>query len=353
MDLADRPPRAAPPARTTDGEAAALAEVARRYATAITPALADLIDPADPADPIARQFLPDPRELAETPNERADPIGDAAHSPLPGLIHRYADRVLLTLHHACPVYCRFCFRRTRVGPGGAALDAAGLDAALAYIEGHPEIWEVILSGGDPLLVSPRRLDHVLGRLDAIAHVGVVRLHSRVPVADPGRVTAGLVAALRRADTAVWMSVHTNHPRELTDAAAAALARLVDAGVPVVSQTVLLRGVNDDPAVLEALFRRLVRLRVKPYYLHHPDAAPGTAHFRLSLGEGQAIAGALRGRLSGLCQPTYVLDIPGGHGKVPVGPCYARPDRGGTGWTVADPAGGLHDYRDDIGTPQRD
>ncbi|MCA8932455.1 MAG: lysine-2,3-aminomutase-like protein, partial [Rhodospirillaceae bacterium] len=330
MDLSDRKTRAVPTGRSDAGDAAALAEVARRYATAITPAMAELIDPADPDDPIARQFLPDVRELNEAPGERSDPIGDVAHSPLPGLIHRYADRVLLTLHHACPVYCRFCFRRTRVGPGGAALDAAGLEAALAYIDGHPEIWEVILSGGDPLLISPRRLDRVLGRLDAIGHVGVVRLHSRVPVADPSRVTPDLAATLRRADTAVWMSVHTNHPRELTEDAAAAIARLVDAGVPVVSQTVLLRGVNDDPAILEALFRRLVRLRVKPYYLHHPDAAPGTAHFRLSLAEGQAIAGALRGRVSGLCQPTYVLDIPGGHGKVPVGPCHARPDP--NGWT---------------------
>ncbi|MCA8934498.1 MAG: lysine 2,3-aminomutase, partial [Rhodospirillaceae bacterium] len=211
----------------------------------------------------------------------------------------------------------------------------------------------ILSGGDPLLISPRRLDRVLGRLDAIGHVGVVRLHSRVPVADPGRVSPDLAATLRRADTAVWMSVHTNHPRELTQHAAAAIARLVDAGVPVVSQTVLLRGVNDDPAVLEALFRRLVRLRVKPYYLHHPDAAPGTAHFRLSLAEGQAIAGALRGRVSGLCQPTYVLDIPGGHGKVPVGPCHARRDPEGAGWTIADPAGGLHSYPDDAGPSECD
>ena len=321
----------------------ALAAVAARYAVAITPAMEALIDPTDPADPIAAQFQPDPRELIDAPAERGDPIGDDAHSPVPGIVHRYPDRVLLKLLSVCPVYCRFCFRRARVGPAGPSLDAAAQTAAIDYIDRHPQIWEVILSGGDPLLLSPRRLGEALRRLDAIGHVGVVRLHSRVPVADPARLRPAVVDALRLRNTATWVSVHTNHPRELTDDAAAALARLVDAGIPVVSQTVLLHGVNDDPAVLEALFRGLVRLRVKPYYLHHPDLAPGTGHFRLSLSEGQAITAALRGRLSGLCQPAYVLDLPGGHGKVPVGACHARRTDDGTGWAVTDATGRVHAY----------
>ena len=319
-----------------------LAAVAQRYATAITPDMAALIDPADPADPIAAQFRPDMRELMESPEERVDPIGDAAHSPVPGVVHRYPDRVLLTLLHACPVYCRFCFRKARVGPGGDALTGAGLDTALAYIANHKDIWEVILSGGDPMLLAPRRLAVVFDRLDRLDHVGVVRLHTRVPVVDPGRVTADLVAALRLSNTATWVSVHTNHPRELTAAAAAALNRLVDAGIPLVSQTVLLRGINDCPDTLETLFRRLVRLRVKPYYLHHPDAAPGTGHFRLPLADGQAIAAALRGRVSGLCQPTYVLDIPGGHGKVPAGRCYIETNQKTGTVAVTDPRGCVHD-----------
>ena len=304
--------------------------------------MASLIDPADPDDPIARQFFPHAAELDNRPEESADPIGDDAHSPVKGIVHRYPDRVLLKLLHACPVYCRFCFRRERVGPGGEALNPAEQDAALAYIAAHPEVWEVILTGGDPMMLSPRRLRATIGRLDATDHVGVVRLHSRVPIADPGRVTDDLVSALATAHTAVWVSVHANHPRELTADADRAIGRLVDAGIPLVSQTVLLRGVNDDPAVLEALFRGLVRRRVKPYYLHHPDAAPGTAHFRLPLARGQAIAGALRGRVSGLCQPAYVLDLPGGHGKVPVAQCRAHLADDGH-WRIEDWQGRRHAY----------
>jgi lysine 2,3-aminomutase len=320
----------------------AIAAVAERYAVAVTPDMADLIDPADPADPIARQFVPDAAELETTPDEIADPIGDGAHEVLPGLVHRYPDRVLLKLLHACPVYCRFCFRREMVGPGGDALSAGEIDAAIAYIAARPAIFETILSGGDPLMLSPRRLGEVVGRLDAIPHLGVIRLHSRVPVVEPGRVTPDLVAALACTDTAPWLAVHVNHARELTPAAVACLRRLAAGGVSLVSQTVLLRGVNDDPAVLEALFRALLRAGVKPYYLHHGDLAPGTARFRTGIEEGQAILRALRGRLSGLGQPTYVLDIPGGWGKVPIGPCHLD-GSDATGWSVTDPQGRLHRY----------
>jgi len=287
----------------------------------VTPAMADLVDPTDPADPIARQFVPDAAELNTRPEELADPIGDAAHSPIPGIVHRYPDRVLLKLLHACPVYCRFCFRREMVGPGGEAMSEAELEAAVAYIRARPQIWEAILTGGDPLMLAPRRLADVVARLDAVPHLGVIRLHSRVPVVEPERITAELVAALRASDSAVWLAIHSNHPRELTPAARDAIRRLADAGIALVSQTVLLRGVNDDAATLEALFRALVQARVKPYYLHHPDLARGTGHFRLTIAEGQALMRALRGRVSGLCQPTYVLDIPGGHGKAPIGPTY--------------------------------
>jgi lysine 2,3-aminomutase len=319
---------------------ATLERVAARYAVAITPDMARLIDRADPADPIARQFIPDAGELQHLPEERADPLGEERLSPVPGVVHRYPDRVLLKVTHVCPVYCRFCFRRETVGPGGPqALSDAALDAALGYIARDPGIWEVILTGGDPLMLSPRRVAQVTRRLSAIETVGVLRWHTRVPAADPARVTDGLAAALRSPAKAVFVAVHADHPRELTPAVRAACARLIDAGIVLVSQSVLLRGVNDDAGTLAALMRAFVEMRVKPYYLHHPDLAPGTARFRLTIAEGQALMRALRGRLSGLAQPTYVLDIPGGHGKVPVGPGYLQDNSG----RVADPGGTLHGY----------
>ena len=314
------------------------AKVAARYAVALTPAMAALIDPADSADPIARQFLPDLRELDAAPGERADPIGDAAHSPCEGIVHRYPDRVLLKLVHVCAVYCRFCFRRETVGPGQPnALAPEVLAAALAYIAARPAIWEVILTGGDPLTAAPRRLAAVAAGLAAIAHVRILRVHTRVPIVAPERVTAALVAALRASGKTVYVAIHANHPRELTPDAVAACARLTDAGFSLVSQTVLLRGVNDDVATLAALMRAFVEARIKPYYLHHPDLAPGTAHVRLSVEEGRALIGALRGTLSGLCQPAYVLDIPGGHGKAPLGPDAWRDG------TVTDYRGIPHTY----------
>jgi lysine 2,3-aminomutase len=324
---------------------AALEAVAARYAVAITPTVAALIDAADPADPIARQFVPDARELVAAPGERADPIGDEAHSPVEGLVHRYPDRVLLKLVHVCPVYCRFCFRREMVGPSGdGALSGEALANALAYIAERPAIWEVILTGGDPFMLSPRRAGEVTRAIAAIPHVKVLRWHTRVPVAEPERVTAELVAALAFEGATTWVAVHVNHARELSEAARCAIARLVDAGIPVVSQSVLLMGVNDDAATLEALLRALVEVRVKPYYLHHADLAPGTGHFRTTLEQGQALMRDLRGRVSGLCQPTYVLDIPGGHGKVPAGPGYVEAGAcPGCGHTIIDPGGARHAY----------
>jgi lysine 2,3-aminomutase len=262
------------------------------------------------------------------------------------IVHRYPDRVLLKPLHACPVYCRFCFRREQVGPDGEVLTAAELEAALAYIRARPQIWEVIVTGGDPFLLSPRRLAAIVRELDEIQHVRVIRFHTRVPVADPARVTVRLVAALA-AEKAVYVAIHANHPRELTPEFRAACRRLGKAGVPLLGQTVLLRGVNDDAAVLETLFRGLVAARVKPYYLHHPDLARGTGHFRVDLREGQALMRRLRGRVSGLCQPSYVLDLPGGLGKVPVGPCYAESREGS--WAVEDFEGGRHRYPPEDGS----
>ena len=300
----------------------ALEAVAARYAVAVTPALAALIDRDDPRDPIARQFVPDAAELDRQPQELADPIGDDAHAPVEGIVHRYPDRVLLKLTHVCAVYCRFCFRREMVGPDKPnALSAEALTRALGYIRGDANIWEVILTGGDPLVLSARRLRAVMNELATIDHVKVVRIHTRVPVADPARITPELVRAMKAKGKATWVAVHVNHPRELTDAARAGLARMADAGIPLVSQTVLLRDVNDTPEVLAALMRALVECRIKPYYLHHGDLAPGTGHLRTDLATGQALMRGLHGRVSGLCQPAYVLDIPGGHGKAPVGPIY--------------------------------
>jgi len=328
-----------------------LEAVAARYAVAVTADMAELIDADDPADPIARQFVPRAEEIASRPDERADPIGDAAHSPLPGLVHRYPDRVLLKALHVCPVYCRFCFRREMVGPGGhGLLTDAELAAAYAYIAGHPEIWEVVLTGGDPFALSPRRLGAIADALSGIAHVKVLRVHTRVPVVEPARVDVELVAALKRFSGAPFVALHANHPREFTDAARAACDRLIDAGIPMVSQSVLLRGVNDDPETLTALMRGFVENRIKPYYLHHGDLAPGTSHLRTTLQEGQALMRAMRGRLSGLAQPLYVLDIPGGHGKVPVGPVYL--DETKDRFRVTDPAGIDHAYPPEAPAAQR-
>ena len=317
---------------------AALKSVASRYAVAITPAVVDLIDGADPRDPIALQFVPDERELETHAEESADPIGDAVHSPVPGLVHRYPDRVLLKVVNACAVYCRFCFRREMVGPGRGALTGKALAAALDYIARAPKIWEVILTGGDPLVLPPRRLKDLVMRLAAIDHVKVIRLHTRIPVVAPERVTPALLRALRTGK-ATYIVLHANHPRELTEEARAACARVVDAGIPMLSQSVLLRGVNDDVETLGALMRALVECRIKPYYLHHADLAPGTAHLRTSIVEGQVLMRALRGRYSGLCQPQYVLDIPGGHGKSPIGPTYLSAD----GSQITDFKGARHVY----------
>lgn len=320
-----------------------LEDVAARYAVGISSAMAALIDRDDPDDPIARQFLPDAAELLRTPEERDDPIGDLTHSPVEGIVHRYPDRVLLKAVHVCPVYCRFCFRREMVGPQGlGTLSGEALVGAIDYIATHTEIWEVILTGGDPLVLSPRRLGEIMARLSAIPHVKVVRFHTRVPAVEPERIDDELIGALKLSGKAVYVALHANHPRELMPAALAAIGRLVDAGIVMLSQTVLLKGINDNAEVLAELMRGFVAARIKPYYLHHPDLAPGTGHFRLTIAEGQALVAGLRGRVSGLCQPTYILDIPGGHGKAVIGVSGIR-DLGDGCYGVTDFRGQEHAY----------
>jgi len=319
----------------------AIERVAARYAVAITPAIVALIESRD--DPIARQFVPDIRELETTPGEDADPIGDKRHSPVEGLVHRYRDRVLLKIVHVCPVYCRFCFRREMVGPGREpGLSPNEVDAAIAYLEAHTEISEVILTGGDPFVLTARRAADLTQRLAAIPHVKVLRWHTRVPVVDPDRVTPDFVTALKSNDAATYVALHANHAREFTPTAREACARIVDAGIPMLSQTVLLKGINDDAGTLADLMRTFVENRIKPYYLHHADMAPGTSHFRTTIEHGQNLMRELRRRVSGIALPSYVLDIPGGHAKANLETCDIERAANGA-LRVRDDEGAWHDY----------
>ena len=323
---------------------AELGKVVERYALAITPAMDALIDADDANDPIALQFVPDARELHALAHESADPIGDKTHSPVEGIVHRYADRVLLKVVHVCPVYCRFCFRREMVGPDREpGLSAQGLDRAIRYIAAHGEISEVILTGGDPFVLTARRAAELTERIAAIEHVKVLRWHTRVPVVDPERVTAEFVSALKASGAATYVALHANHAREFTPAAVAAIARIVEAGVPMLSQSVLLKGVNDSVDALAALMRAFVENRIKPYYLHHADLALGTAHFRTTIEEGQALMRELRRRVSGIALPAYVLDIPGGHAKANLELCDI--ERSAEATRVRDDEGQWHPYQE--------
>jgi lysine 2,3-aminomutase len=293
---------------------AGLEAVARRYAIAIPPALQALITASD--DAIGLQFIPSGAELFTAPHESADPVADEALSPVKGIVHRYPDRALLKPLLACPVYCRFCFRREQVGPDGGVLNEAELAAAYAYIAAHPEIREVILTGGDPLILSPRRLAAILAALAAIPHVELLRIHTRAPVADPALVSDEMAEVLD-IPTPLFIALHANHARELTPDVVAALKKLQRRGIPIIGQTVLLAGVNDSEAALADLFRAMLRARVKPYYLHQLDAAPGTSRFHVPRERGREILRNLRGSISGTALPTYIFDRPGGLGKVPL------------------------------------
>jgi lysine 2,3-aminomutase len=292
----------------------ALNAVAARYAVAVPPALRALI--ASPQDPIGLQFIPSPAELITAPHENPDPIADEKLSPVKGVVHRYPDRALLKPTLACPVYCRFCFRREQVGPDGGLLTNAELEAAYAYIAAHPQIREVILTGGDPLILSPRRLTQILQSLSQIPHIELLRIHTRVPIADPSLITDDVADALD-IPTPLFIALHANHATELTPQVTTALRKLQLRGIPIIGQTVLLAGVNDSEPALADLFRAMLRARIKPYYLHQLDAAPGTARFHVPPERGRAILANLRGQISGHALPTYIQDPPDGSGKVPV------------------------------------
>ncbi len=333
-----------------EGQRGTLEAVAQRYAIAVPPHLRQqILLEATPNGPLARQFVPDARELQARPDEVADPIGDNAHSPVKGIVHRYRNRVLLKIVRVCPVYCRFCFRREMLGPSGETmLTETEVVNALAYVARHPEIEEVIITGGDPLVLSPRRIENLTQALSNIGHVTKLRWHSRVPIAAPERVTRDLVSAISATDRQVRVAIHTNHAHELTRDARRACQQLKDAGFELLSQSVLLRGVNDDVDIITGLFEAFKDLSIRPYYLHQLDLAPGTHHFRVSIQEGQALLNVVRQRAPNLPQPDYILDIPGGFGKVPLADSHVRlvdRDQDGDIYRVRDPLGSVHIYRD--------
>ena len=332
-------------------DASMLTEIEKNFSIAISPQMVNLIDKNIVNDPIAKQFVPSKNELNYTPAESLDPIGDDLHTQTKGIIHRYPDRCLLKPINVCAVYCRFCFRRDHVGPGNHALTKEELNRAFEYIKSHKEIWEIILTGGDPLFMKETSLQTIITQLDAIEHVKVIRFHTRVPVVDPTRVTDKLVEVLKNSNKTVYVVLHANHPKEFNKLSEDAIAKLVDSGIPMLSQSVLLAGINDDIDTLSQLMRCFIINRVKPYYLHHGDLAKGTSHFRTTIDKGQNLMQQLRGNFSGICQPTYVLDIPGGFGKVPINHNYlCKVDdvqQSKNHYQVEDYRGNLHNYHDYI------
>lgn len=320
----------------------ALQAVARCYAIGVTSHVATQIRD-NPDSAIAKQYMPDARELVIAPGERIDPIGDDAHTPVKGIVHRYPDRVLFKVTSACAVYCRFCFRKEKVGKASESLSKAEMDTALTYIRTHAEIFEVILSGGDPLVLPLAKLKQILDDICANPHVQVVRFHTRLPVVDPDLFTPDYCATLGAFEKPVYLVLHTNHADELAAPnVQKALQNLRRAGVILLSQSVILKGINDNAAALETLLRTLVAHGVKPYYLHHPDMATGTSHLRITIAEGQNLMRALRGKLTGIAWPTYVLDVPGGHGKMPIDLGYMQKIENGF-YKFEDYQGGYHIY----------
>jgi lysine 2,3-aminomutase len=317
-------------ALTPEERSGTLRALAGGFPLSITPYYASLMDAQDARCPIRRQCVPQALEAREVPGDLRDPLGEEANEVAPHLVQRYPDRALLIATDRCSVYCRFCTRSRMVGHGGGARALSALEPAFAYLRAHPEVQEVIVSGGDPLVMRSERVAALLEALARIESIGDVRVASRTPVTLPQRITPELCRALR-AHPAVWLMTHFNHPRELTPEAMRACALLVDHGIPVMNHTVLLRGVNDDAQLLEQLFRGLVRARVRPYYLLQADPVRGTGHLRTPLAVGLSIMEALQGRLSGIALPRFIVDTPNGRGKVPIGPNYVV--AGGEGVTT--------------------
>lgn len=319
-----------------------LAPVIAQYDVGISAEMLGQIHAAN--DPIGLQFIPSVDELDIQNDEYDDPTGDDPHSPVRGIVHRYPDRVLFKVSSVCAVYCRYCFRREKIGVGSDHLRPDDFEAALDYIAEHPEIWEVILTGGDPFTLSGEKLKRIVDRLNGLEHVKVLRIHSRIPIASPYLITDTILSVLKLSLQSVQVVLHVNHADEMTDKAALVLKALRKAGCSLSSQSVLLRGVNDRSEVLEALFRTLIEHNVQPYYLHHLDRAKGTSRFRVSLEAGQALMQDLQGRVSGICLPRYMLDLPGGYGKVPINPSSVRRVEEGR-YEVTDYRGGVHIYEE--------
>ncbi len=291
-----------------------------RFRVDITPYFASLLDPNDPNCPLRRQVIPTVRELNAVEGEQRDSLAEEAHSPVPGLVHRYPDRVLMLVTTQCASYCRYCTRSRIVGDPSAQFSRTDYDAQLNYLERTPTVRDVLLSGGDPLVLPPTVLENLLRRLRAIPHIEIIRIGTRVPVFLPQRIDDALVGMLRQFHP-LWMNIHFNHAREMASEVAAACAKLADAGIPLGAQAVLLAGVNDSPATVRDLVHVLVKNRVRPYYLYQCDLVQGAGHFRTPVSKGIEIMESLRGHTSGYAVPTYVVDAPGGGGKIPVTPNY--------------------------------
>lgn len=308
------------PTLTPEERAGALLAGESKLAMAITPYFFNLIDPADENCPVRRQIIPRIEETTTASWEMLDPVGEDSHSPVPGLVHRYPDRVLFLVTDRCAAYCRYCTRSRLVSNASGYDFHPEFDRQIAYIAEHPEIRDVLLSGGDPLLFNDEKLEYLLSRLRAIPHVEFLRIGTRIPVFLPQRITPELCSMLKQFHP-LFMSVHVNHPRELTTEVREALGRLSDAGIPLGNQSVLLKGVNDDPVTMKALVQKLLMCRVKPYYVYQCDLIAGSAHLRSSVAKGLEIMDSLRGHTTGYAVPQYVIDAPGGGGKVPINPGY--------------------------------
>ncbi len=328
----------------TPSEEAAATKRDGRFIMGIPPYWAALMDPDDPTCPIRRQAVPLEDEYYTSPNDLVDPLAEDSHMPVPGLVHRYPDRVLLLVVEICSMYCRFCTRSRVVGTSAGFSRGANIDAAIEYIRSQRKIRDVLISGGDPLTLSDERLDEILTKLKAIPHVEFVRIGTRNPVTLPYRVTESLCAVLRK-HKPVWMSVHFNHPKEVTPAVKKACGMLADSGVPLGSQTVLLKGINDRPTIMKKLFHELLKSRVRPYYVYQCDPVRGTSHFRTSVSAGVQIIEKLRGHTTGYAVPTFVVDAPGGGGKIPVMPSYVVSYKPGE-VVLRNYAGKLYTYKEE-------
>ena len=328
----------------TPSEARAVTRKSGRFIMGIPPYWAALMDADDPMCPIRRQAVPVEDEYKLSPNDMIDPLSEDSHMPVPGLVHRYPDRVLLLVVEVCSMYCRFCTRSRVVGTTAGYSRPANIDNAIEYIKAHRKIRDVLISGGDPLTLSDDRLDEVLTKLKAIPHVEFVRIGTRNPVTLPYRVTESLCEVLRK-HKPVWMSLHFNHPKEVTPQAKKACGMLADSGVPLGSQTVLMKGINDRAAIMKKLFHELLKIRVRPYYIYQCDPVKGTAHFRTPVATGIQIIEKLRGHTTGYAVPTFVVDGPGGGGKIPLMPNYVVSVKDGV-WTLRNFAGKLFTYREE-------